>query len=142
MKTRSSRDIYENIDIILTYICPYIIGVANILSFILSICTIGINQVAYALAYFFYPSILFNLYLLNSSKRNKMCVCHRVLIWSNIFVTICTFTDDFFFKFSNIGINILSILVSLQIASVIYAGVLNWKYGIFERKTRNSGQGS
>lgn len=142
MKTKSSRDIYENIDIVLTYMIPYMVGIANIISFIVSLDCIGLNKVSYALSYFFYPALLFSFYILNSSKRNKMCSCHRTLIWSNIFVTICTFTNDFIFSFSEFGINILSILLSIQIASVIYAGVLNWKYGIFERKTRNSGQNS
>lgn len=139
MRTKKDRTVYDNIDIILVFSLPYIIALADIISFFYQKYN-ETSRIPMILAFICYSSILLNLLLLNSSKRNKMCVCHRNLIISNLFVVLLVAFDELIYKFSQIGLDILSLMCCFQIMCFGVAGILNWKYGIFERETTNSRQ--
>lgn len=136
MRTKKDRTVYDNIDIILVFSLPYIIAIADITSFFYQRYSDG-SKAPMLLAFMCYSSILLNLLLLNSSKRNKMCACHRNLIKSNIIVVLLVAFDDLIYKLSQIGLDILSLMCCFQIICFGVAGILNWKYGILERETTN-----
>lgn len=137
MRTNKDRTVYDNIDIILVFSLPYIIAIADIASFFYQKYSEASN-IPMILAFLCYSSILLSLLLLNSSKRNKMCVCHRNLIISNMIVALLVAFDELIYKFSQIGLDILSLMCCFQILCFGIAGILNWRYGIFERETTNS----
>lgn len=131
MRTKKDRDVYENIDLIMTFIGPYAIGIANIVCFV--IMELEIKSIApNAISFVIYPSIFLHLFLLNSSKRNKMCRWHRRLILCNLFVSVTAGVDEVLYSFSDTGVDIVCVLSFIQLISVMTIGVIHFKYGMCE----------
>lgn len=132
MRTKRNREIADSLDLILTFLAPYMIGLGNVLCYLF----VRINPKSWIVStmpFFLYPSILFCIFLMIASVRNRMCPWHFAMIMSNLMVVVATLINETVYPFSRLGIDIFCNLFVFQTTCIIVAAVLNWKYGTCEK---------